>query len=281
MALTDNGNGPGVVPVPTRSPMAFVGPVLAVVSFVAILISPVAFGIAIVITSIAVALDLAKLLDARMVGVPRAAVTIVAVVMPLAALRDLGTLVIAISVAIILTMFWGLSRISRPGLSDSLAGFALIIAIAGFGFAHGPLLARGEFRGGPSSATALVIITLLLTIANQVASTLFAAATVQIQRGRQSSGDLWGFLATLFIAIVASTIRVPPVNRLHFLVLGIAIGGACTAGRAIVTMLLSSPTDPEEIVNHQLTRNAFALQGLGIGAFALPTAYYIARWLFV
>lgn len=279
--LTPASDGPAVVPVPTRSPMAFAGPAIGVIGFIAILISPAAFGVVMAIAAVLVALDLTRLLDARAVTIPRLAVAILAGVIPIAALRDIGAVVLAMSGALIVVFIWGMTKISKPGLGDSLAGSAGALGLAGFGFAHGSLLATGEFRGGPSSAIALVIITLLLIAANQVASTVFAAATVQMGGARKSSGNLWGSLATLFIAVVASTIRNPPVNRLNFLILGLAVAGACAAARAIATMLISSPTDPEEIIEFELTRTAFALQGLGVAAFALPTAYYVARWLFV
>lgn len=279
--LTTTSDAPAVVPVPARSPMAFTGPAIGVIGFIAILISPTAFGIVMATTAVLISLDLSSLLGARAVAVPRLMVAILAGVIPIAALRDNVAAVLATSGALIAIFIWGMTKISKPGLGDSLAGSAAALGIAGFGFAHGSLLATGEFRGGPSSANSLVIISLLLIAANHIASTVFAAATVQVGGTRKSSGNLWGSLATLFIAIVASTIRNPPVNRLNFLILGLAVAGACAAARSITTMLISSPTDPEEIVELQLTRNTFALQGLGVAAFALPTVYYVARWLFV
>lgn len=279
--LTTTSDAPAVVPVPARSPMAFIGPAIGVIGFIAILISPTAFGIVMATTAVLISLDLSRLLGARAVAVPRLMVAILAGVIPIAALRDNVAAVLATSGALIAIFIWGMTKISKPGLGDSLAGSAAALGIAGFGFAHGSLLATGEFRGGPSSANSLVIISLLLIAANHIASTVFAAATVQVGGTRKSSGNLWGSLATLFIAIVASTIRNPPVNRLNFLILGLAVAGACAAARSITTMLISSPTDPEEIVELQLTRNTFALQGLGVAAFALPTVYYVARWLFV
>lgn len=279
--LTTASDAPAVVPVPTRSPMAFAGPVIGVIGFIAILISPYAFGVVMAIAAVLVALDFSRLLDARAVTIPRLAVAILAGAIPIASLRDIGATVVVTSGALIAIFIWGMTKIAKPGLGDSLAGSAAALGLAGFGFAHGSLLATGEFRGGPSSAISLVIIVLLLIAANQVASTVFAAATVQVGGARKSSGNLWGSLATLFIAIVASTIRNPPVNRLNFLILGLAVAGACAAARSITTMLISSPTDPEEIIEFELARNTLALQGLGVAAFALPTAYYVARWLFV
>lgn len=278
---TIDSGSPVVVPVPRNSPMAFAGPAIGIVGFIAVLISPAAFGVVMAIAAVLVAIDISRLLEARAVAVPRLAVAVLAGVIPVAALRDIGAVVVALSGAMIVIFVWGMTKIHQPGLGDSLAGSATVIALAGFGFAHGSLIATGEFRGGPSSAISLVIITLLLIAANQIASTVFAAATVQVGGARKSSGNLWGALATLFIAIVASTIRNPPVNRVNFLVLGIGVAGACAAARAITSTLLSSPSDPEEIIDYEMARNAFALQGLGVAAFALPAAYYIARWLFV
>lgn len=279
---TEAGGRAGpVVAVPRRGASAYAGPILAVAALISAAISPVVFAVVLAAAAVVVASDVVRALDARTVAVPRILVYVLVAAIPLAALKSLALMAIFAVGSVFAVFVWGMRKIQEPGLADALAGGVMMVVLVGIGYAHGTLIATGEFKGGPVSAKYLAIICVVLIIANSVVTGIFAAATINVGGVRGGSGNLFGLLATVFVAFIVWTLRHPPVGFLRYMGLGLAVAGACTAARLITSMFLTGAGDPEEIVDPLVAGEGFALQALLVGALALPAAYYVARWLFV
>lgn len=270
-----------VVPVPRASPTAAIGPAIGIAAFVAVFIDPLAVAVVAAVAAVYAGMAAVKALDARAVVMPRVVVTVLIAAVPIAARWGPAPCALASVGALFAILIWGLFKVEEPGLSDSLAGGAFVLALCGFALAHAPLIASGDFRGGPVASKWILGMTIFLIFLNQTLAGIFEAATVPIPNVKGGRGNLVSLIGTIVAAGVISTIAKPDVKFLSYMALALAISGACVAGRAIAGMLLSGSTDPEEIVDPGLIGDGYGLQTLGAALIALPAAYYVARWLFV